>query len=52
MAKVIRAFTDRVTGEVYLPGAEYAGERTDELAAAGVIEKPAPKPKAKRKKKE
>lgn len=53
-AKVISAFTDRLTKNVYLPGDTYAGEdaRIAELAAGGYVEepkKPAPKRAARKK---
>lgn len=46
-AKVIRAFTDRITQGVFLPGETYAGEepRIAELVAGGYLEQPAEKPK-------
>lgn len=54
-AKVINAFTDRITNVVYLPGATYAGEatRVQELVDGGYLEQPKEKPKkaAPRKKK-
>lgn len=53
-AKVISAFTDRLTKEVFIPGDTYAGDeaRIAELAAGGYVEepkKPAPKRAVKKK---
>ena len=50
-AKVVRAFTDRFTGEVYLPGATFVGEgaRVLELAGGGYVDEPLPSEKPKRK---
>lgn len=46
-AKVIKAFTDRLTQDVFLPGASYVGEdsRIGELVAGGYLEQPMEKPK-------
>ena len=42
MAKVKKAFTDRLTGEVYLVGDDYDGapDRIGELVEKGVLEAP------------
>lgn len=52
-AAVTSPFTDRKSGHVYLAGDTYTGsaERIRELAEKGLVEKPAPKPAAKRPKK-
>lgn len=46
-AKVISAFTDRFTDEVYRPGETFAGAepRVAELVAGGYLEQPMEKPK-------
>lgn len=46
-AKVVKAFTDRITQDVFLPGVSYVGEdaRIAELVAGGYLEQPAEKPK-------
>ena len=46
-AKVIKAFTDRFTDEVFLPGKTFAGDepRVAELVAGGYLEQPTEKPK-------
>ena len=46
-AKVIRAFTDRLTQDVFLPGANYVGEdsRIAELVAGGYLDQPTEQPK-------
>jgi hypothetical protein len=51
MAKVIKPFRDRITWVAYDAGDEYDGtpERIAELAAAGIVEAPKPKPARTRK---
>ena len=58
MARVIEAFSDKLTGRIYLAGENYEGsqERIAELTKMGylagkVIEKPAPKEVSERPKK-
>lgn len=48
-ARVIKAFTDRDSGEVKLPGDTFSGDarRVAELAEGGWVEKPAQRPRKK-----
>lgn len=41
MAKVLKSFQDKVTGNVYHPGDLYTDDRVEELTGLGFLEKEA-----------